>query len=149
MADGEGVTGRVAFFVSGRPRSTQTGSVIRVGGRSISLRRNTPWSAVCGLVGRQHAPVVPLTGPLAVDLLFTVKAPKSGKRRFPTVRPDAENLVKGLLDAWNGVLYEDDSQVIDLVIRKRYAMTEGVRVEIQTVPDDWSPEYLPASRAGG
>ena len=58
-------------------------------------------------------------------------------------------MVKGLLDAWNGVLYEDDSQVIDLVIRKRYATTEGVRVEIQTVPDDWSPEYLPASRAGG
>jgi len=50
----------LSFFVPGRPKSTQTGSVITVNGRSFPVRRGTSWSAVCGLVARQYAPRAPL-----------------------------------------------------------------------------------------
>lgn len=43
---------------------------------------------------------------------------------FPTVKPDADNISKIILDALNGLAYYDDNQVIDLVIHKEYATTD-------------------------
>ena len=113
----------MTFFIPGIPKATQTGTVVRVNGRAIPIRRNTSWSSLCGLVARQYAPPEPLTGPLHVRLLFWLPRPKTGKRLYPTVRPDAENLVKGLLDAWNGVLWQDDNQIVQLFIEKAYTPT--------------------------
>jgi Holliday junction resolvase RusA-like endonuclease len=39
----------------------------------------------------------------------------------PTTRPDADNFCKAALDGCNGILFRDDSQVTDLIIRKRYS----------------------------
>ncbi|KWE70536.1 endodeoxyribonuclease RusA [Burkholderia ubonensis] len=46
-----------------------------------------------------------------------------------TKKPDADNVVKALKDAMNGVVYADDGQVVDLWISKRYARVPGVRIE--------------------
>ena len=133
----------IRFFVPGRPRSTQTGSVIRLPtGRAIPLRRNTAWSSVCGLVARQHAPDVPLAGPVRLSLLFVLPKPKR-KVTVPVTRPDLENLCKGLLDSWNGVLWNDDSQVIALTLEKVYEddrLSVGVLV---TVGEDPCPSPRP------
>lgn len=53
---------------------------------------------------------------------------------FPTVKPDADNVSKIILDALNGVAYYDDNQVTDLAIYKQYATTDekvGVVVNIK------------------
>ena len=134
---------RIAFFVPGLPRSTQTGTVVRVGHRSVPLRRGSAWSTYAGLVAMQHRPPMPLEGPLSVDLLILFPRPKSAKPRHIPGRVDVENAAKGLLDAFQGVLYMNDRQICDLVLRKRYAQQPGVRVEVQTMPEDWSPEYRP------
>lgn len=39
----------------------------------------------------------------------------------PVMRPDADNYAKAALDACNGILFRDDSQVTDLIVRKRYS----------------------------
>jgi Holliday junction resolvase RusA-like endonuclease len=39
----------------------------------------------------------------------------------PTTRPDADNYAKAALDGCNGILFRDDSQVTDLIVRKRYS----------------------------
>ena len=122
----------VEFWVSGLPRTTQTGSIIRLkNGRRMPLRRNPGWSDACHLVARQHAPRAPLAGPVAVTLTFSLPMPKRPKFSAPAVRPDAENLCKGLLDAWNGVLWQDDGQIVDLHIVKRYASVPGVTVTVR------------------
>lgn len=124
----------VTFFVAGRPRSTQTGSVIRAGGRAIPIRRGTSWSAVCGLVARQHAPSPMLVGPLRVALLFVLPRPKRRRGHYVTTRPDVENLCKGLLDSWNGVLWADDAEVAELALTKVYEddrLSQGVLVIAQ------------------
>jgi len=118
----------ISFFVPGRPRSTQTGSVVRVKGRAIPLRMNTPWSAYVGLIARQHAPQMPLDGPLALTLEFSRLRPKHGRHVCPVTRPDLENLSKGLLDALQGILYHDDAQIVELGLRKVYGLREGVNV---------------------
>ncbi len=123
------------FFVPGRPKGTQTGSVIRVGGRSFPIRRGTPWSSYCALVAQQHAPARPIEGPiLDVRMIFFLPRPKKPKYPYPATRPDLDNLVKGLLDKFNGILWHDDAQIIELSIGKRYTDAlhpEGVRVEVQ------------------
>jgi Holliday junction resolvase RusA-like endonuclease len=47
---------------------------------------------------------------------------------LPCKKPDADNVVKIILDALNGLAYEDDAQVVELWIKKEYA--EKPRVHI-------------------
>lgn len=48
----------------------------------------------------------------------------------PTTKPDIDNSVKSIFDALNGVAYHDDSQIVDLSVRKVYGETPKVEVEI-------------------
>lgn len=125
----------IKFSIAGIPKSTQTGSVMKFGNRMIPVRRNTPWSSICGLVAREYAPPTPLTGALAVVVVFRLSKPKSSRRVHPTVRPDIENYVKGLLDSWSGVLWNDDAQVVRLTLTKQYADEPGVDVEVDELPE--------------
>lgn len=48
----------------------------------------------------------------------------------PGVKPDADNILKAVLDALNGVAYEDDSQVILVKVWKTYSTTPGLRITV-------------------
>lgn len=52
---------------------------------------------------------------------------------FPTVKPDADNISKLVLDACNGIVWLDDKQVVDLAVSKRYGITQGVLVTVDKV----------------
>jgi Holliday junction resolvase RusA-like endonuclease len=62
-------------------------------------------------------------GPVTVAITFELPKPKSlGKRDAPHVKkPDLDKLARGSLDAMKGVLWNDDSQVVNLHVRKVYA----------------------------
>jgi Holliday junction resolvase RusA-like endonuclease len=65
----------------------------------------------------------PWTGALAVAVRFTVKRPKSvkvKKRPWPAVKPDVDNMVKSLFDCSNGIIWDDDAQVVSLNAEKTY-----------------------------
>lgn len=51
----------------------------------------------------------------------------------PMMKPDIDNVVKVVLDAMNGVVYDDDKQVFELVVAKRYTeCCEGyIEVEVE------------------
>ena len=51
----------------------------------------------------------------------------------PTKKPDADNIVKVICDALNGIAYKDDTQVVDLEVKKIYGEQEKVIVEIEEV----------------
>ena len=48
----------------------------------------------------------------------------------PTKKPDADNIAKIIMDALNGVAYEDDRQVVELIVRKFFSDTAYVDVFI-------------------
>jgi Holliday junction resolvase RusA-like endonuclease len=54
---------------------------------------------------------------------------------FPLTIPDADKLLRGVMDALTGVVWKDDSQVTDAITRKRYAVPtadgDAVRAEIR------------------
>lgn len=62
-------------------------------------------------------------GAIVLSLVFYLPKPASASRKvlYPTKRPDLSKLVRSTEDALKGVLWVDDSQVVDLLVRKRYA----------------------------
>lgn len=82
-----------------------------------------------------------LQGPLFVDITAFFSVPKSYSKAMkkaikngeitPTKKPDADNIGKVVMDALNGVAYEDDKQVIDLRVSKKYSsVAEGLMITI-------------------
>lgn len=51
----------------------------------------------------------------------------------PTKKPDADNIAKVIADSLNGLAYYDDSQLVEVNVRKFYREHEGVEVEIEEV----------------
>lgn len=68
----------------------------------------------------------PLIGPVAIDLIFTMRKPISAPKTrltWPVAKPDTDKLARALLDAGTlGGLWGDDSQVIDLHAWKVYPL---------------------------
>ena len=62
------------------------------------------------------------SAPVAVTIDVMRELPGSRPKRVSaepdTVRPDVDNIAKGVMDALNGVAYEDDSQVVSLSVLK-------------------------------
>jgi len=51
---------------------------------------------------------------------------------LPTKKPDGDNIAKVICDALNGVAYEDDTQIVKLVVSKIYtAFSPSVIVHLQ------------------
>lgn len=78
---------------------------------------------------KPHAPKVPLEGAIYLEMTFYMPIPKGSKIQMrmmangtvlPIKRPDIDNLAYLLTNAMKGIMYEDDSQIVDLVLRKRY-----------------------------
>jgi len=84
--------------------------------------------------------------PLAVTLVFRIARPPGhwGKGKsagmlkpsappFPSVKPDADKLARSTLDPLTKVVFDDDSRIVDLAIRKVYAKPghEGVTIAVR------------------
>ena len=61
----------------------------------------------------------------------TIRAKMLSGEIRPTIKADADNLAKSVLDALNGVAYKDDSQVVSLFVEKWYNPEPAVIVKIQ------------------
>lgn len=91
---------------------------------------------------KPYLPNDPLTGPIEMHLHFFLPMQKylsAPKRRqminqviLPVTRPDVDNLAYLVTNALKGLVYVDDSQITDLILRKRYA--ERPRTIIKVIP---------------
>ena len=92
-------------------------------------------------VALEHRPSQPLTGPLNVYIECYRKIPASfSKKKIgqaceglikPTTKPDVDNYAKGVKDALKGVIWQDDSQVVLLQVRKMYSQTPRMEIRIE------------------
>lgn len=66
----------------------------------------------------------PLKGPLCLTIGFTFERPHARlKEGAHIIKPDLDNLAKGVMDALNGIAWHDDSQIVKLELTKRWATT--------------------------
>lgn len=123
----------------GRPRAgkTRTGKTVL-----YDPVKSKDFKQFVRLVAAQHAPKELITGPIKLHVDVYRPTPKnlqtkpkqalinSGELR-PTTRPDVDNYVKGVKDGLSKVIWEDDSQVVDLTVRKFYSLSPKVVVCIK------------------
>lgn len=84
-------------------------------------------------------------GPLTVQIYIFKTPPKSissvkkkqaalqNETLRPTTKPDVDNYAKGVKDACNGILWRDDSQVVELFVRKFYSLNPRVVVKVREI----------------
>lgn len=144
----------ISFFVpgppvgKGRPKATTINGHARMytPAKTVSYEGLVAMAARDAMAGRP-----PLQGPvvLVLDVHMPVAASWSRKARAaaladvtpPTKKPDSDNVLKAVCDAINGIVWVDDVQVVDVVLRRRYREIPGVRVEIEP--------YEPPRAVGG
>ena len=91
---------------------------------------------------KPYIPSQPLLGPIEMHLTFYLPIPASSNRRIkiqmlheiilPTKKPDFDNLAYLVTNAMNKLVYQDDSQITDCIIRKRYS--DKPRTVIKIIP---------------
>ena len=141
------------MFVPGRP--VPAGSKRPIAGKrkdgttfaraiDSSGERGRTWRQDVQLAARTHVgeDFKPLEGPLEVRFVFTVKRPKNNYRTngelkpsapvFPISRPDVLKLARAVEDALTGIVWVDDSQIVDEKLEKRFG-DPGCTVEIREI----------------
>ena len=142
----------IHFFVPGVP---QPGGSKRAfaskSGRIIVMddcKGNKDWKSTVKVFAQQaFAGKSPLAGPLRLAIVFHLLRPKGhfgrGKNSdqirasapmFPTVKPDATKLLRSTEDAMTGVIWRDDAQIVEQIVRKIYSDTTGADVVIEEMP---------------
>jgi Holliday junction resolvase RusA-like endonuclease len=121
----------------GRPRiSTRGGQV-----RAFTPEKTRNYSAALRMAAQEAMNGKPLfDGPVVVivSASFSIPASISKSKRmyalaghiYPTKKPDIDNIAKHF-DALNGVVWNDDKQVVKAVIQKQYAATPQLEISVR------------------
>lgn len=124
----------------GRPRFGRFGKFTRV----YTDKHTTDYEAVIkSYAAHAMGSSDPLETAVSVFLYIRLPVPQSySKKRTeaclsglekPCKKPDIDNIAKTYLDAMNGVIFKDDTQVIDLHVKKLYSAFAGVNVMVMEV----------------
>ncbi len=89
-----------------------------------------------------------LSGPLHVSTRFIYAWPASWSEKkrkaagahWKTSRPDADNLIKLVADAQNGIAWTDDAIVASATIQKQYGVKPFTLIEIEELTEQQSEE---------
>lgn len=139
----EGLVSRICFMVpgapvgKGRPKFARRGAVVTAytPEKTASYENLVKVKAQEAMAGRSM-----IDGLVCVQILLFVSPPASWSQKkqrqalagesHPTSKPGIDNVVKGIFDACNEIVWKDDKQACDLIVRKRYAATPGAVVEV-------------------
>jgi len=148
----------LTFTVPGQPQGKGRPRVGRIGGHA---RLFTPATTVAyeGLVAHAAQQAMqgraPLEVAVAANVFLDCQVPASWSQKkqrmalagevMPTAKPDTDNVVKAIFDGLNGVAWRDDVLVVDLRVRKRFAATPCVRVEIWPIEQPVEQKTLEAA----
>lgn len=81
--------------------------------------------------------------PLSISLIFGFKIPNSASKKtrekmincdiLPMKKPDVDNVLKAVMDALNGLAYDDDKQIVKVWVFKKYSEVPRTTILIQEV----------------
>lgn len=92
--------------------------------------------------GVSSFPIYEARLPLLMSATFVKLRPKSLPKRvtLPAVMPDLDNYCKLLLDALKGVIFDDDGQIVGMMLEKEFVQPGGMpRIEVsfwEALPKD-------------
>lgn len=135
----------VAFVIpgtpvgKGRPKFARRGNFVTAytPEKTASYENLVKMAAAKAMAGRQI-----IIGAVCVGIHLFVTPPASWSQKkqreaisgaggvYPTSKPDVDNVIKGIFDAMNEIVWKDDKQVVDVVVSKRYCTTARAVVEV-------------------
>ena len=124
----------------GRPKFARRGAFVTTytPEKTASYENLVKVKAEEAMVGREL-----IAGAVAVTILLFITPPASWSNKkmlqalsheiLPTTKPDIDNVIKGIFDAMNEIVWNDDKQVVDFTLRKRYSNTARATVEVRAI----------------
>lgn len=119
----------------GRPRFRRIGNFVST---YTDAKTKTYEALVKEAAQKAMGSTEPLETPVAFYCHIRLPVPKSYPKKrveaclngseWPTKKSDIDNYCKSIMDALNGVVYLDDSQVVYLLSTKKYSTVAGVDV---------------------
>ena len=116
-----------SITIPGSMRGKQRARVTRFG--AYTPKETVAAENAIGFAARA-AGVPVLAGPVVLSVQVVVEPPKSWPKkqraaaidgqRYPTVKPDLDNVVKLIGDALNGIAWNDDQQIVQVAAGKKY-----------------------------
>lgn len=136
----------IVVYGSAKPSGSKRAYVIPGTNRASVTDDNPkskPWKLqVAQVAGYQMQSYDIFDGPLAVVFRFFVMRPKGHYKKdgslsanglrnpYPAKRPDVLKLARAVEDALSGVVYRDDSQIVDERLVKEYGAPERVEITV-------------------
>lgn len=120
-----------------RPRITTAGKFPRMykSAADNNYREKLYWEAK-----KLNMKPIPRTTALFVEILVYRPIPKSistvkaqmaeAKHIRPTTKPDIDNYIKQIFDALNGLVWEDDAQIVTVLANKFFSTQPRLEIEI-------------------
>ncbi len=133
---------RLELRINVRPRAWARAAHVKGGGRAHKQNKayqdQIRLAYMAGNGGRRKTWTT-TSGPVAVEIDCYFR---DRLKRGPAFmkQSDADNLAKNVLDALNGLAYDDDGRVCDLHVRKFFAEKDLVVVRLRAVPRPTIPK---------
>ena len=137
----------VEFMVLGAPKGKERPRAAKLRDRTIvyTPKKTKDYEREIATAYRTQCRGI-FSGAVAIEIHAYYEIPKSASRKRvldmvsdrerPTKKPDGDNIAKAVCDALNAVAYKDDSQVVDLTVRKYYSKFPHVQVFISEAKTD-------------
>lgn len=134
---------QVIFVVKGEPKGKGRPRLNRCSGNIYTPRETANYERLVALSYSNSARGYKFTSPVKVTVKAYHKPPKGKSKKvvedmlngriLPTKKPDADNVAKIVLDGLNHVAWDDDTQVVEMMVTKRYSEEPMVAVFIEEV----------------
>ena len=128
------------FTIRGKPQGKARPRFNTYTGRTYTPSKTGAYEKFIALCYRQAGGKL-LDGAIRIDIKAYYPIAKSHTKKNKaamesgeikaTIKPDVDNVAKAVLDALNGLAFDDDKQVVRLEVSKRYDHEARVEVEIR------------------
>ncbi len=130
----------ISFTVYGQVKGKARPKFAKIGGfmKSYQTKEQNAAENYIKMAYLEAAKGAYLTGALAMKVTAYFQIPKSVSKKKrddmlsgvvrPTVKPDADNILKSIADSLNKVAYDDDKQIVSCIFDKFYS--DRARMEI-------------------
>ena len=132
---------KVSFEVPGEPKGKGRPRFSTKTGRAFTPQDTLNYENLVKFQYKMKAIDQYTENPIKATIICYYSIPKSFSKKKrelalcgflrPTKKPDADNCGKAILDALNGIAYQDDRQVVILIVEKYYGEKPFVKVDLE------------------
>ena len=138
------MTSSLHIRINGEPRGKQRPKFTKQG-RAYTPKETRQYEQEIREAAREAAAIQqylkpPENSPVSVHITACFAVPESYSQKkqeaaengriYPAKKPDADNIVKAVLDGLNGIAYHDDKQAVEVLVTKQYARHGDPHVDV-------------------